>query len=87
MGVKRRRGLYALRANCYTLRGSASVVRGGGAWTRCASGAGGRRAPGALAELAGRLAKKGINIDCAHATMSKGAKKAVVVLALCGPTV
>ena len=42
--------------------------------------------PGALAELAGRLAKKGINIDCAYATMPKGAKKAVVVLALSGPT-
>ena len=36
--------------------------------------------PGALAELAGRLAKKGINIDCAYATVHKGAKKAVVVL-------
>ncbi len=36
--------------------------------------------PGALAQLAGRLAKKGINIDCAYATMPKGAKKAVVVL-------
>ena len=42
--------------------------------------------PGALAELAGRLAKKGINIDCAFATMPKGVKKAVVVLALSGPT-
>ena len=42
--------------------------------------------PGALAELAGKLAKKGINIDCAYATMPKGAKKAVVVLALSGPT-
>ncbi len=37
--------------------------------------------PGALAQLAGRLAKKGINIDSAYATMPKGAKKAVVVLA------
>jgi hypothetical protein len=37
--------------------------------------------PGALAELAGKLAKKGINIDSAYATMPKGAKKAVVVLA------
>ena len=36
--------------------------------------------PGALAELAGKLAKKGFNIDCAYATMPKGAKKAVVVL-------
>ena len=36
--------------------------------------------PGALAELAGKLAKKGINIDSAYATMPKGAKKAVVVL-------
>jgi len=42
--------------------------------------------PGALAELAGKLAKKGINIDSAYATMPKGAKKAVVVLALSGPT-
>jgi len=42
--------------------------------------------PGTLAELAGRLAKKGINIDCVYATMPKGAKKAVVVLALSGPT-
>ena len=36
--------------------------------------------PGALAELAGKLAQKGVNIDCAYATMPKGAKKAVVVL-------
>ena len=36
--------------------------------------------PGALAELAGKLAKKGINIDCAYATAHKSAKKAVVVL-------
>jgi hypothetical protein len=36
--------------------------------------------PGALAELAERLAKKGINIDCAYATVHKSAKKAVVVL-------
>jgi len=35
---------------------------------------------GALAQLAGRLAKKGINIDCAYATVHKGSKKAVVVL-------
>jgi hypothetical protein len=36
--------------------------------------------PGALADLAGKLAKKGINIDCAYATVHKSAKKAVVVL-------
>jgi hypothetical protein len=36
--------------------------------------------PGALADLAGRLAKKGLNIDCAYATVHKSAKKAVVVL-------
>ena len=36
--------------------------------------------PGALAELAGKLAKKGINIDCAYATVHKSARKAVVVL-------
>ena len=37
--------------------------------------------PGALAELTGKLAKKGVNIDAAYATMPKGAKKAVIVLA------
>jgi hypothetical protein len=37
--------------------------------------------PGALAQLAGRMAKQGINIDCAYATMPRGAKKAVVLLA------
>jgi hypothetical protein len=37
--------------------------------------------PGALAELAGKLAKKGINIDSAYVTVPKGAKKAVVMLA------
>ena len=37
--------------------------------------------PGALAELAGRLAKKGINIDSAYATMPKGAAKAAVLFA------
>jgi hypothetical protein len=36
--------------------------------------------PGALAQLAGRLAKKGVNLDCAYATVHKGAKKAIVVL-------
>ena len=36
--------------------------------------------PGALAQLAGKLAKKGVNIDCAYATVHKSAKKAVVVL-------
>lgn len=37
--------------------------------------------PGALAELTEKLAKKGVNIDSAYATMPKGAKKAVIVLA------
>ena len=36
--------------------------------------------PGALAALAGKLAKKGINIDCAYATVHKSTKKAVVVV-------
>ena len=31
--------------------------------------------PGALAELAGKLAKKGINIDCAYATVHKSARR------------
>jgi len=44
--------------------------------------------PGALAELAGKLAKKGINIDCGYATAHKSAKKTVVVLGTskAGPT-
>ena len=37
--------------------------------------------PGALAELTEKLAKKGINVDSAYASMPKGAKKAVIVLA------
>jgi hypothetical protein len=36
--------------------------------------------PGALAELAEKLAKKGINIDCAYATVHTSTRKAVVVL-------
>jgi len=36
--------------------------------------------PGALAQLAGKLAKKGINIDCIYATVHKRAKNAAVVL-------
>ena len=37
--------------------------------------------PGALAEIAGKLAKKGINIDSAYATVPKGAKKAMLLVA------
>jgi len=37
--------------------------------------------PGALADLTEKLAKKGINIDSAYATMPKGAKKAVLLVA------
>jgi len=37
--------------------------------------------PGALAEFAAKLAKKGINIDSAYVTAPKGAKKAVLLLA------
>jgi hypothetical protein len=37
--------------------------------------------PGALAEFAAKLAKKGINIDSAYVTVPKGAKKAVLLLA------
>jgi len=35
--------------------------------------------PGVLAGLAEKLAKKGINIDCAYTTMPKRAKKAAAV--------
>lgn len=41
--------------------------------------------PGALAEVAGRLAKKGINIDAAYATAPRVAKKAMLVLTTSGP--
>ena len=37
--------------------------------------------PGALADLTEKLAQKGINIDSAYATMPKGAKKAVLLVA------
>jgi hypothetical protein len=38
--------------------------------------------PGALAEVTGKLAKKGINIDSAYATVVKGAKKAVLFVSV-----
>jgi hypothetical protein len=38
--------------------------------------------PGALAEVTGKLAKKGLNIDSAYATAPKGAKKAVLLVAV-----
>ena len=34
--------------------------------------------PGALAEYAAKLAKKGINIDAAYGSVPKGAKKSVL---------
>ncbi len=37
--------------------------------------------PGVLAEVAGKLAKKGINIDSAYGAMPKGAKKGVLLVA------
>jgi len=37
--------------------------------------------PGALAEVAEKLAKKGMNIDSAFATAPKGAKKGVLLVA------
>jgi hypothetical protein len=36
--------------------------------------------PGALAEFAGKLAKKGVNTDSAYVTVPKGAEKAVLLL-------
>ncbi len=41
--------------------------------------------PGALAQLAEKLAKKGVNIESAYATAPNGVKKAVVVLAASKP--
>ena len=38
--------------------------------------------PGALAEVTGKLAKKGINIDSAYATAPKGARKAVLFVSV-----
>ena len=37
--------------------------------------------PGAMAKVTGKLAKKGINIESAYATMPKAAKKAVLLVA------
>jgi hypothetical protein len=37
--------------------------------------------PGVLAEVAGKLAKKGINIDSAYGSMPKGARKGVLLVA------
>src|ERR1019366_6353691 len=37
--------------------------------------------PGALAELAEKLAKKGMNIDSAYGAMPKGARKGVLLVA------
>jgi hypothetical protein len=42
--------------------------------------------PGVLAEVAGKLAKKGLNIDCAFATTAKGGKKATLMVAVSKPT-
>lgn len=41
--------------------------------------------PGALAELTAKLAKKGINIDSAYATVANGARKAVLIVATSQP--
>lgn len=38
--------------------------------------------PGALADVAEKLAKKGMNIDSAYATLSKNAKKTVLLVAV-----
>lgn len=42
--------------------------------------------PGALADLAEKLARKGINLDSGYATVAKGAKKAVLIVATSQPT-
>ena len=42
--------------------------------------------PGVLAEVVGKLAKKGMNIDSAYATTPKGGKKATLLLALSKPS-
>ena len=38
--------------------------------------------PGALADVAEKLAKKGLNIESGRATIPKGAKKAVLLVAV-----
>lgn len=38
--------------------------------------------PGALGQFAGKLAAKGINVNCGYATTSKGSKKASILLAV-----
>jgi hypothetical protein len=42
--------------------------------------------PGVLAEISEKLAKKGMNIDCIYATVPKGAKKGVILMALSQPS-
>jgi len=41
--------------------------------------------PGALAEAAEKLAKKGMNIDSAYATVAAGTKKAVLLVSVSKP--
>ena len=38
--------------------------------------------PGALGNFAGKLAAKGINVDCGYATTAKGSRKAGILLAV-----
>ena len=42
--------------------------------------------PGALADLAEKFARKGINLDSGYGTVAKGAKKAVLIVATSQPT-
>jgi hypothetical protein len=41
--------------------------------------------PGVLAEVTGKLAKKGLNIEAVYATTPKGAKKATLLVAVSQP--
>ncbi len=42
--------------------------------------------PGALAEVTGKLAKKGLNIESVYATTPKGAKKATLLVSVSKPS-
>ena len=85
--------ILALLGSTAGVQGSVQVVVDNAAKARKALGAAGLAStegtleeyelankPGALAQLARKLAKNGINIDCAYATVHKSAKKAIVVL-------
>lgn len=93
-GPRRRKGVVALVGSTAGAQGSAQVVVDNVNRAKKALNKAGlsytegtleqvelENTPGALAEFAGTLAKKGINIDSAYVTAPKGAEKVVLLLA------